>query len=160
MVVRIQHRRDTTANWESENPILFDGQFGVDKDLLQFKIGDGVTPWIDLPFSTAVGEPGPQGDPGDPGPEGPPGADGADGATGPEGPEGPEGPAGPTGPPGSDATVTAHAALTTGVHGIADTAKLVASSTSTVLNVIKVTQAAYDALGGGVVATTLYVIVG
>ncbi|MEV5138442.1 hypothetical protein AB0K71_05790 [Streptomyces syringium] len=72
------------------------------------------------------------------GPQGPTGATGAQGPTGPAGPagatgpQGPIGPQGPQGEPGSeaeaeaytDAAVTAHAADTTAVHGIADTALL------------------------------------
>lgn len=54
-------------------------------------------------------------------------------------------------------TVATHEADTTNVHGISNTATLVGSSDSTVLQVVKLTQAAYDALGTKV-ATTLYVI--
>lgn len=48
----IQHRRDTSANWSSVNPILADGEFGVITDATprQIKLGDGVTPWNSLPM--------------------------------------------------------------------------------------------------------------
>lgn len=58
----------------------------------------------------------------------------------------------------SGTDLTDHAADTTSVHGITNTATLVTSPDVTVIDVV--TQAAYDALGGGVSATTLYVIVG
>lgn len=48
---KIQFRRDTTANWTSVNPILSDGEPGYDKDLEQFKVGDGVTAWLSLPWA-------------------------------------------------------------------------------------------------------------
>ncbi len=53
--------------------------------------------------------------------------------------------------------LTTHDADTTSVHGITNTAQLVAGD-GTVLRVVKLTQAAYDGLTP--VATTLYVIVG
>ena len=50
-----QGRRDTTANWQSENPILAAAECGyISESLGQatvlYKIGDGVTPWNDLPL--------------------------------------------------------------------------------------------------------------
>lgn len=45
---RMQQRRDTTANWASENPILLAGELGYDTDTDVVKIGDGVLPWLDL----------------------------------------------------------------------------------------------------------------
>lgn len=97
---RIRPRRDTTANWAALDPVLAIGEMGVDTDLHQFKIGDGVTPWSGLPFTTGLQ--GPQGDPGPQGPQGPDGPQGPEGDPGPEGPEGPEGPQGPQGPPGPE----------------------------------------------------------
>ena len=41
MAVRIQLRRDTAANWVSTNPVLRDGEIGIETDTLQFKIGNG-----------------------------------------------------------------------------------------------------------------------
>lgn len=48
---KIQVRRDTTANWTSVNPVLFDGEIGYDKNIKAFKIGDGTTAWGSLPWS-------------------------------------------------------------------------------------------------------------
>jgi len=45
---RLQVRRDTSANWEAENPILADGEIGFATDAKAEKIGDGLTAWNDL----------------------------------------------------------------------------------------------------------------
>ena len=39
--LRIQLRRDTAANWVSNNPILLSGELGIETDTLKFKIGNG-----------------------------------------------------------------------------------------------------------------------
>lgn len=41
MALRIQLRRDTAANWVSNNPILLSGELGIETDTLKFKIGNG-----------------------------------------------------------------------------------------------------------------------
>lgn len=51
MSARIQLRRGKKAFWESENPILHEGEPGYERDTRRLKIGDGVTPWLDLPYS-------------------------------------------------------------------------------------------------------------
>lgn len=43
-------RRDTAAEWASENPRLAAGEPGVELDTGKFKIGDGVRSWADLPY--------------------------------------------------------------------------------------------------------------
>jgi hypothetical protein len=43
MAVRIQLRRDTLANWESVNPVLSQGEIGVDLTNNLIKIGDGLS---------------------------------------------------------------------------------------------------------------------
>ncbi|MEE1007118.1 MAG: hypothetical protein U0L66_08005 [Acutalibacteraceae bacterium] len=56
-----QPKRKTAADWESENPILRDGEFGVVTDSSDgkwLKVGDGVTQWSSLPYKK-----GPKGDP-------------------------------------------------------------------------------------------------
>ena len=50
MDIRIQIRRDTTTNWTSINPILAEGELGLDIDLDKFKIGNGVDTWTTLIF--------------------------------------------------------------------------------------------------------------
>lgn len=42
---QIQVRRDTAANWTSENPTLASGEIGFETDTGKFKIGDGSTAW-------------------------------------------------------------------------------------------------------------------
>ena len=50
MAHRIQLRRDTKINWYNENPILLDGEFGLETDTRKAKMGDGVRAWNDLPY--------------------------------------------------------------------------------------------------------------
>jgi major tropism determinant Mtd-like protein len=45
----MKQRRGTTAEWTSSNPILADGEIGIDKDTGEIKVGDGVTFWSVLP---------------------------------------------------------------------------------------------------------------
>ena len=51
--VRIQSRCDTTENWEFYNPILAKNEVGYDTTNKSYKIGDGETSWLNLPYSTA-----------------------------------------------------------------------------------------------------------
>ena len=60
-------RRDTFANWNSINPILADGEMGIEKGSGQYKIGNGITRWIDLPYGGIAGGKGEKGDQGDQG---------------------------------------------------------------------------------------------
>ena len=48
---RIKPRRDTAANWSSENPVLDDGELGYDTTNKKFKMGNGATAWNSLDFS-------------------------------------------------------------------------------------------------------------
>lgn len=50
MAIQIQVRRDTAANWTSEDPTLAEGEFGMETDTFQLKIGDGATAWVGLPY--------------------------------------------------------------------------------------------------------------
>lgn len=52
MAFRIQLRRDTSANWALNNPILLSGEIGYETNTTYIKIGDGTTPWNDLPYWT------------------------------------------------------------------------------------------------------------
>jgi Major tropism determinant N-terminal domain len=49
----VQLRRGTTALWTLKNPILAEGEQGLEMDTQKFKIGDGVTRWVNLPYWTA-----------------------------------------------------------------------------------------------------------
>lgn len=44
---------NTAVLWTSINPILLKGELGFESDTHFFKIGDGVTPWNDLPYSNS-----------------------------------------------------------------------------------------------------------
>ena len=53
MAQQIQFRRGTDAEWASANPILAQGEIGVNLDGNRFKIGTGLTSWNNLDY-TAV----------------------------------------------------------------------------------------------------------
>ena len=55
MSTQIQIRRDTTANWESVNPTLADGEIGFDVTVNRFKVGDGVKAWTEIEYSGSTG---------------------------------------------------------------------------------------------------------
>lgn len=55
MADKIQFRRDTSANWSSTNPVLSQGELGLDLTTLQYKIGDGSAAWNSLPYVTLSG---------------------------------------------------------------------------------------------------------
>lgn len=80
MTSRLQQRRDTAANWTSNNPILAAGELGLETDTAKWKMGNGSTAWNSLSYAYTAG---------------------AAGATGPTGPTGATGPTGPTGPTGA-----------------------------------------------------------
>lgn len=52
MALRIQFRRDTAANWTSVNPVLAEGELGLELDTDKFKIGDGTSDWGSLSYSS------------------------------------------------------------------------------------------------------------
>ncbi|WP_144106899.1 hypothetical protein [Paraburkholderia sp. BCC1886] len=54
----IQFRRGDAAEWTSVNPILAEGEMGIELDTKQFKIGDGTTAWADLSYGGLQGPPG------------------------------------------------------------------------------------------------------
>lgn len=51
MTSRMQQRRDTAANWTSNNPTLAAGEFGVETDTKKLKTGDGTTAWNSLAYA-------------------------------------------------------------------------------------------------------------
>lgn len=56
MGYRIQNRRDTAARWAEMNPILLEGEIGLVTDNAnQYKIGDGIHAWNDLPLRGFTG---------------------------------------------------------------------------------------------------------
>jgi hypothetical protein len=52
MATRIQKRRDTAANWAAVNPVLAQGEEGLELDTNKEKIGNGTTAWNSLPYKT------------------------------------------------------------------------------------------------------------
>lgn len=132
MAVKIQFRRDTALAWSTVNPILSQGEAGFEFDTGRFKVGNGLSPWNSLPYSSGVTGPtgpsvtgptgptgaastvtGPTGQQGPLGPTGPQGITGPTGATGAIGATGPTGSVGPTGPTGA----TGAASTVTGPTG-------------------------------------------
>jgi hypothetical protein len=118
-----QFRRGSAAEWTTINPVLRSSEIGVVLDTQCFKIGNGLTHWVDLPYfdnhdvvlqmiadAVIEGVPGPQGPQGPVGSQGPQGATGAQGpqgstgATGAQGPQGPQGTTGAQGPQGVPGT--------------------------------------------------------
>ena len=58
MGVRIQLRNDLATNWVTKNPILAQGEIGIETDSRKLKIGDGTTTWNHLiyyQFGDALG---------------------------------------------------------------------------------------------------------
>ena len=50
--VKIQNRRSTGSEWESQNPLLLDGEIAIvrDGDETRLKVGDGINHYNDLSF--------------------------------------------------------------------------------------------------------------
>lgn len=92
MSTTIQFRRGVAAAWASANPTLAEGELGLELDTGLFKIGNGSSAWLALPY----GGLGVTGATGPVGPLGPTGSTGL-GDTGPTGAVGPIGPTGFTG---------------------------------------------------------------
>jgi len=51
MANKIQLRRDTSTNWTTVNPILTDGEPGLEIDTLRIKYGNGTLPWSCLSYA-------------------------------------------------------------------------------------------------------------
>ena len=57
MAIRLQLRRDTSANWVANNPILQMGEFGFDTTVNRFKIGiasNETSRWTALPYLNVI----------------------------------------------------------------------------------------------------------
>jgi len=104
MPYRILLRRDLSLTWNYNDPVLMSGEQGYETDTRKMKIGDGQTPWSQLPYY--IGLTGPKGDQGVTGITGGTGATGEKGATGDPGTPGTPGtPGGPPGPTGADSNI-------------------------------------------------------
>jgi hypothetical protein len=62
MAVTIQLRRGSAATWTSANPVLAEGEIGVETDTDLFKIGDGSTAWNSLSYGGLSGTNGTNGE--------------------------------------------------------------------------------------------------
>jgi hypothetical protein len=54
MIVRILLRRDTTANWQAVNPVLGDGELGIERlpdNSIKLKFGNGTDTWNNLSYN-------------------------------------------------------------------------------------------------------------
>lgn len=49
--IRIQLRNDTAENWTTKNPVLLQGEMGVEIDTRKIKIGNGTDHWTTLKYS-------------------------------------------------------------------------------------------------------------
>ena len=50
-MTKIIQRHDTAANWTTVNPVLAVGEIGIETDTNKMKIGDGTSPYTELPYS-------------------------------------------------------------------------------------------------------------
>lgn len=55
MAIQIQLRHDSAANWTSADPLLLEGEMGIEIDTGSFKFGDGVNVWSALPYAGSGG---------------------------------------------------------------------------------------------------------
>jgi hypothetical protein len=54
MATKIQLRRGTASAWALANPVLAEGEIGVETDTDKFKIGDGITSWNSLGYANPI----------------------------------------------------------------------------------------------------------
>ena len=50
LIARMSQRNYTAIDWAEVNPILLDGEIGVEKDTGLLKIGNGTSHWNNLPY--------------------------------------------------------------------------------------------------------------
>jgi Major tropism determinant N-terminal domain len=55
MSTKIQLRRGTASQWVYSDPVLSQGEFGVEVDTGKFKIGDGTSTWTTLSYPSGIG---------------------------------------------------------------------------------------------------------
>lgn len=51
VTTHIQLRHDVAFNWATVNPVLYEGEVGIETDTGKFKIGDGISSYQALPYS-------------------------------------------------------------------------------------------------------------
>ena len=52
MATRMQQRRGTASQWTTVNPVLAEGEIGLETDTNKFKIGNGVNDWSTLAYAS------------------------------------------------------------------------------------------------------------
>lgn len=53
--IQIRVRRDSASAWTLANPTLSPGEIGYETDQYKLKVGDGITPWTSLAYTTGTG---------------------------------------------------------------------------------------------------------
>jgi hypothetical protein len=114
MAIKLQLRRGTASQWSSTNPLLSEGELGLELDTGKFKVGNGTQNWNALVYASGIQ--GPTGPAGSNGIAGPTGANGSNGAAGPTGERGPTGIQGPAGDGGVGQLLLNDALLQTGIY--------------------------------------------
>ena len=89
MAIKVQLRRGTASQWTTTNPLLAEGELGLELDTGRFKVGNGTQLWSALVYASGIQ--GPTGPAGSNGAAGPTGAAGSNGVAGPTGLRGPTG---------------------------------------------------------------------
>lgn len=56
MAVKLQLRRGTAAQWSAANPLLAEGEMGVELDTGKFKVGNGINRWNQVEYTTNFGD--------------------------------------------------------------------------------------------------------
>lgn len=51
MATKLQLRRGTSTAWTAANPVLSQGEIGLETDSKKMKIGDGTTAWNSLAYA-------------------------------------------------------------------------------------------------------------
>ena len=49
-ITRFKLRNGTAAEWTGANPVLLEGEIGIETDTRTYKIGDGTTAWAGLSY--------------------------------------------------------------------------------------------------------------
>ena len=53
IIGRVSNKYDSSLNWTTNNPVLLEGEFGIEKDTGKFKIGDGTSTWNSLDYASS-----------------------------------------------------------------------------------------------------------
>jgi hypothetical protein len=114
MAIKLQLRRGTALQWSTTNPLLSEGELGLELDTGKFKVGNGTQNWNALVYASGIQ--GPTGPAGSNGIAGPTGANGSNGVAGPTGERGPTGIQGPAGDGGVGQLLLNDALLQTGIY--------------------------------------------